>query len=265
MKLCCISVSNMQIYGENTYEEDRAFITSRCSEGNQRECFIGDLASKCGSLDVSSEGRIKAFCTDEQLGLVPRSSISPLTLVVQGANGSDDRIACCTNLPVEPKAAYVYFRTRTLFGNMLFYQTGPHDRTFVRTYVIGLNGEAGYFQIHENACPPGVGCDDDVVGDIYDKPGTRLYGNGVFSGAGIDTGNLGPIGRLDPKLSDISSANSYRRTDSSSYLPLFGPYSIIGRCLVLYNAEGEPWACSTIMDWSPIPERIVPSILGYQK
>lgn len=264
------------MYGTNTWHDEHdAF--DRCSPQFQRECHIGNLTGKCGPLQLRN-GRIRACCTDEQLGTIPFNKISELSLAIQGANGAPNVIACASAQPIDPECAIVTFmssRRMGLFGNLLFYQSDPNDRTFVRTYVTGLRQVNASFVIRENPVPdpmpdparPGYtiqsDCSNTSLGPIIMRPGAPVIG--VPPGTDV-TGDTVILGNLGPKLTIPPGSQNYRVTASSSYLPLFGPYNITGHSLVLVRDDtGEPWACGTINRWHPFPERLVASLTGYQE
>ena len=219
---------------------------------------------------------MRACCTDEQLGTIAENTLSGLSLAIQGANGVFNVIACESAQPIYPECALVTFqssRTRGIFGNLLFYQNDPNDRTFVRTYVTGLRQENVSFIIRENPVPapvrdptrPGYkiqpDCSNTTLGPIITRPGAQ----GVPLSSDV-TGDTVILGDLGPKLTVPAGSQSYRETASSSYLPLFGPYNITGHSLVLVQDDtGEPLACGTINRWHPFPERLVASIAGYQE
>ena len=222
---------------------------------------------------------MRACCTDEQLGTIAENTLSRLSLAIQDANGGFNVIACESAQPINPECARVTFqssRTRGIFGNLLFYQDDPNDRTFVRTYVIGLRQENASFIIRENPVPapvedpqrPGYkiqsNCSNTTLGPIIMRPGAPVVG--VPPPGSDQTGDTVILGNLGPKLTIPAGSQSYRETASSSYLPLFGPYNITGHSLVLVQDNtGEPLACGTIERWHPFPERLVASITGYQE
>ena len=222
---------------------------------------------------------MRACCTDEQLGTIAENTLSRLSLAIQDANGGFNVIACESAQPINPECAIVRFqssRTRGIFGNLLFYQDDPNDRTFVRTYVIGLRQENASFIIRENPVPapvedpqrPGYkiqsNCSNTTLGPIIMRPGAPVVG--VPPPGSDQTGDTVILGNLGPKLTIPAGSQSYRETASSSYLPLFGPYNITGHSLVLVQDNtGEPLACGTIERWHPFPERLVASLTGYQE
>ena len=210
---------------------------------------------------------MRAFCTDEQLGVVPRSYLRRTSVAIKDANSAQNIIACAGFQTIEPECAIVEFRTRGrrgIYGNLLFYQNDPNDRTFVRTYVTGLRKISGSFEIRENPVPEDGNCSN--VGAIVIRPGAApVIGVPVSSGAS-QTGDTVVLGNLGPKLTIPEGAQNYRETAASSYLPLFGPYNITGNSLVLVRDDnGQPWACGTIRRWHPFPETLIASISGYQE
>ncbi len=242
-----------------TTEAGRQRIEADCSDTNHRLCYPGDLSSKCGTLDVSDANRIKTFCADDQIGTMRQTDLMSLVLVIQ-ANNSDDILACSERVDVVPQAGFAFFQGPSIYAYLAFYQADPHDKTFVRIFVRGLDGLGGYFEIREDPVPDNGNCSD--LGGIYDKPGTPVYSNAISSGGGIETDNLGPIGRLEHKFSDFEGQTSFSATESSSFLPLFPPFSIFGHSLVLYNDNGEILGCSTIMRYHTVSNGMA-SLTGY--
>lgn len=246
--------------------DDELDAFERCSPQFQRECFIGNLTAKCGPLNLVN-GRMRAFCTDEQLGTIPASSIRRLSIAIKAADSSEDIISCANFQNIEPECSIVEFRTRGrrgIYGNLLFYQNDPNDRTFVRTYVTGLRQVNGSFEIREDPVPEDGDCSE--LGNIIVKPGAAPVIGVPVPSDGIQTGDTVILGNLGPKLTIPNGAQSYRETVASSYLPLFGPYNITGHSLVLVRDDtGEPWACGTIERWHPFPVSLIASISGYQE
>ena len=163
---------------------------------------------------------------------------------------------------VQAQVARVEFQNPTINGQIIFYQAGPNDRTFARTYITGLRRRDVSLEIRAG----GDGTCDTVTRenlDLLKKPGssTTIIGRSVGP---VKTGDAVVLGNLSTKLRIPPGSQSYRVTTSTPYLPLFGPYSIVGNTLVLADANGLPLACGLIQRWNDYPTGLAASILGYQ-
>lgn len=218
---------------------------------------MGAISRKCGQLEFVN-GRARFFCTDNQIGSTPRSYLfdDGVTSVVAVVRDENDNLLGCANLEmVAPLVGRSQFRTSTAFGDFLFWQTGPDDRTYVRAHLTGLRGDD--FSLRIYASPVGMTgeCNATALGGVYCKPG-RIA---------VLPGTTATIGNLDTLLPLGAGQTSLRTTVSSSTLPLFGPYSILGRTLALVRDDtDEIVACNTIMRDEEYPPGELASLLGYQ-
>lgn len=234
-----------------------------CSRDNPRGCAPGDLTTKCGAIpSTGGPGRFRyrAFCNDDQLGLLPVSSLTDTVLVFEKANG---RIVGCEELDhINQLCARVNCAKRPRVGiDILFYQSDPNDHTHVRSFVTGLDGEGARLEIREFAAP-NQNC--TLAGGLYDKargPGTVLSDSVVSSMNGIPI----PIGTLHRKITPITDRPSLVKQDTTPWLPLFGQLSIIGRSIALVNNNGNTVTCCTIMEVTDPSPELITSILGYQE
>ena len=250
------------MYGSASFTED----LYDCSMSNQRECPIGDLTRKCGPLQFIDD-RARVFCTDNQLGTVPRSylfseSNPDQALLVAIHDDSSNPLACAAFEMITPITARAQLRYSSVFGDFLFWQTGPDDRTFVRVHLTGLNREDYSLRIHCNSIPAS-GCDAEELGEVFSKPGgefilPRTDDSPMTPDAG-DTGNLDVLLGLPP------GQVSVRTTTSTTNLPLFGPFSVMGKTLALVREDtGRIVACSEIMLQGEYPQGELSSVTGYQ-
>lgn len=252
--LCC------QIFGATGYK-DHLF---NCGLNNQRECIIGDLSSKCGDLEFVN-GRARLLCTDNQLGSIRRDYLfdkrhpeHALMVVIRDNEGRP--LGCAVLEMPAPQLGRAQFRTLSVFGDFFFWQNGPDDRTYVRTHLTGLRGTDYSLRIFENTAIMTHPCDLDELGNVFSKQGGEF-----ILPANLLTNDAGAIGNLDSLLVLVEGQQSLRTTVSSSFLPLFGPYTILGRTLGLVNEEtGVVEACNTIMRQEDYPQGELASLLAYQ-
>ena len=237
--------------------------------------------SKCGPLESDSSGRIKFFCTDSQLGTTPLNFISNrnadfnrVALVIAEEEASGGAVISCTQFePLLPKVARASirrkvwvelpngrFELRDEFVDLYMYQADPHDPTFVRLYVNDIDEpaeleEPHYIQIRER--PVGADGNCTNLGPVFEF---RPYFTDAFpeiSGV-IQTGDRDFVGELRNKLP------LFGRTLRTSWLPLFGHGSVVGRSLVLHNGDGDIVNCATINLLAPSDE-LRPSLSEYFK
>ena len=225
----------------------------------QRECIIGDLTSKCGALDFEGGSRARAFCADSQLGTVNFASLNGL--VVHIFRDGNISVGCAPLQTVQPLRAEASFREFTVVGNFIFYQDGPNDETFIKAFLTGLprSGVPYSLRIYSGVGTESNPCGATELGSIYDVPNRALFtsGNGVLTPDGCRLGNLEGV-------LPIESNQAIQRTVSTS-IPLFGPFSVIGRTLAVVNGMNDIVACAPIKNsCTTCPLQSYNSILGYQ-
>ena len=251
-----------QVFGSASYDS----ADFSCSMARQRECAIGDLTSKCGPLNF--EGiRAHLFCTDTQLGTISSSLLLDkknfehrLTLRIGENDGSADHLGCASLELAEPRTATANFFTPA--GSFQFWQNGPDDRTFIRASLT-LNSRRGPYSLRilEGSAPSSDPCNATLLGNIYTRP------EGAFTlpveMGGLITSDSCVLGVLD-SIFPLDGVTSLRSDASTSFLPLFGPYSIIGRTLVLVRGDNTIAACSPIVCPGCTRGGESNSLLGYQ-
>lgn len=207
-------------------------------------------------------------CSDSQLGTVPpeylfdkRDPESALLVVVRDASGA---VLGCSQLEsVAPQVGRTQIRTRTIAGDFVFWQTGPDDRTYVRAHVTGLRGRNYALRVYTNMVEGNKECTPENLGDVFSKPGGEFVLPGNLNGP--PTNDASSIGNLDALLTLEEGQKSLRTTVTSSFLPLFGPYSIQERTLGLLNEmTGKVEACGVIMRDAEYPPSEVASLQGFQ-
>lgn len=234
----------------------------------QRECRAGDLTSKCGPLNFVN-GTAEATCSDNQLGTIPRSYIfdeldprGRLTVRIGDGTPADGPLGCATLEKIVPQTARAQFRTNTIFGDFLFWQTGPDDRTFVRAHLTGLNRNRNYsLRIYQGERMMGQPCASIGSRALFRRTGriaSLPLGDRLTNDACV-TGNL------DSVLPIPIGSNSLRTTQSSSFHPLFGPFTLVGNTLALINDDTNMViACANIMREPDYPQGRHASLIGYQ-
>ena len=250
------------MFGNDTHEDEihhGAF--DDCSPYKPRKCPPGDLTAKCGvvrPVEFRGGTRYRAFCNDDQLGLIPLSSIQDTFLVFTLPDGTI--VDCAPWHPVNQLCARAKCTKRPrLHMDILFFQYDPGDRTHVRTYITGLDERAAYMEVRRDAIPSKLECD---AGGRYDKPR-----NGLLLGtpAGdYPTGDALPVGTMQFKIADLRNKTSLIVQDTTSWLPLFGSFTIIGRSITIVGRDNRVLMCCNIEPVTDPSPELIASILSYQ-
>lgn len=231
-----------------------------CSNVNQRSCFIGNLTGKCGNFQFGNPSRMaKFFCNDDQLGVVPPTSYLSQSITVEQCNG--EILGCSKFSILHPQRAMVDFRTQRgarVFGT--FYQTDPFEQTYARVFLNGLQGMASYLQIKQIPLSQANGCSN--TGPVFEPRSTFTAPS---PRPRIVTGDFLPVGELRYKWTNLTGLHSLFTTERSSYLPMFGPYSIVGHPLALHNADGVILGCADIQPQYRFPSLDQFSIMGLHR
>ncbi len=264
MAPCSYSAKHvLQVFGTTAYSN----VQFTCEPTNQRECAIGDLSGKCGNLEFQS-GRARELCIDNQLGVTPRDYLfderypqNALSVVIR--NSSGQALGCAQLDMVQPLVGRAQFRTATAFGDLLFWQTGPDDRTYIRAHITGLRGTDYSLRVFSEKLQMDETCSFENLGAMFSKRGGEFILPGIPNGPPTDDAST--VGNLDNLLPLNPGDESLRTTVSTSHLPLFGPHSILQRTVGFVNEEsGEVEACGVVMRQVEYPPSELASLLGYQ-
>ncbi len=205
--------------------------------------------------------RIHTFCTDSQIGSIPRSylfdDVPPqhsLVLAIRDMNG--DALGCAQLEMISPLSGQSQCRSIRSFVDLLIWQNGPDDRTFVRAHITGLDNRDHSLRIFENVLGMDEECTFSALGNVVGRT------NGEFL-LPADA-NMGGVGNLDA-LIPLEGISAFRETVSSNALPLFGHSSILGRTMVLVREEDNRIiCCGTIMRQQEYPQGEIASLQGFQ-
>lgn len=223
-----------------------------CGSSNaslQMGCEIGDLSNKGDTFNVMNR-RIRQFYTDTDLPLLNTESsgdsdgfsIEGRSVVIHAADRGGPRIACTNVTRYLPLEAVSVFDENGVTGSVRFYQRSPYDPTEVTVRLRGLNQLAAGYHVHEYPVgPQSVGsplkCSNIYTGGHWNPT------NVIESG---DTSDQFEIGDLSGKFGSLSGLSEISATYSDPNIPLFGPFSIIGRSIVVHRPDGSRWLCSDV-------------------
>ena len=218
----------------------------------QRNCEIGDLSNKGAPFDVVSS-QIQQFYTDTDLPILPVVegvnilSIDNRSIVIHEENRGAPRIDCANLTQYQPlESISVFDDEQGVTGSIRFYQRSPYDPTRVTVTLRGLRQMADGYHVHEYPVgPPSL--------DSPNKCSSKFTG-GHWNPTGVDIATPGrtsdqfEIGDLSGKFGGLSGLNEISADYTDPNIPLFGPFSIIGRSIVIHrdNQDGTRWVCSNI-------------------
>lgn len=228
--------------------EDQSY-SEMCGSANtttQRNCEIGDLSNKGAPFDVVNR-RIRQLYTDTDLPLLEDSdgySIDNRSVVIHAPNRTGARIACANVTRFRPLEAVSVFNENGVIGSVRFSQRSPYDPTQVRVVLRGLGEMADGYHVHEypvgpeNLGSPGK-CASRYTGGHWNP--TNVTASGI-------TSDQFEIGDLSGKFGGLSGLNQLEAVYTDPNIPLFGPFSVIGRSIVIHMADGPGtrWVCSDI-------------------
>eukprot|EP00117_Sycon_ciliatum_P009137 scpid34776/ scgid11551/ Superoxide dismutase [Cu-Zn] len=214
-------------------------------------CQVGDLSRKHGTIPAS-QNFTTLFFTDTYLPLSGVNTIVRRSIVFH--NSSSDRVVCSNIQELRSRRATAVFDYGGVRGRVELNQQSPWDNTIVSVQLNGLMMMAGGYHIHEWPVPwldllstlPPLStrfCGSQAVGGHYNP-----FSASTPLPPGL-TQDFYEVGDLSAKFGGLAGLNSLNATYSDTYITLFGPYSVVGRSIVLHNdiASSPRWQCATIL------------------
>lgn len=223
----------------NISTEDSGYAL-RCGPSSPLSCEVGDLSSKLNAINLSPRvGRVegKNFFTDVTSWV---SGLSGLSIVIHQEEGGNPRIACANITRVRlPKASSgSWLAPEMSSGQVLFYQEFPHGPTILNVSLMHLSSLAGGYHIHILPTKQGSTkpcSNENTQGHL--NPLAWNVSNSPEPGAG--TVDQYEIGDISGKFGMLSGLDQFQAVYTDPSLPLTGPYSIVGRSLVVHFLNGS--------------------------
>ena len=213
----------------------------------QMGCEIGDLSNKGAPFNVGVNRVIQQFYSDVDLPLLSTASpdgflINDRSTVIHSANRGAPRIGCANLTTYQPLEAVARFNENGVTGSIQFYQRSPYDPTQVFVNLKGLGSRTAGYHVHEYPVGPGASpgrCADRYAGGHLNPTGITMAGT---------TSDQFEVGDLSGKFGSLSGQNDFYSEYVDLNIPLFGPYSILDRSIVVHedDADGTRFVCSNI-------------------
>ena len=222
-----------------------------CSSATPHNCSTGDLSGKHGLLSLNDTSQTQALFTDSSLSLSGILTVIGRSLVVRNSTGQ--RIACGNIYALPMKSATATFDYSGVQGTVQLSQRSPWDATTLHVQVSGLNQQAGGYHVHQypvpiaqsdsSADPLSQFCSPTAVGGHWNPF------NAAYPGPASGTQDMYEIGDLSGKFGSLSGQRNTTMEFQDWFLPLFGPYSVVGRSIVIHRSlpKAPRWTCATIL------------------
>ncbi|XP_061577430.1 uncharacterized protein cusr [Cololabis saira] len=220
-----------------------------CSPSRPLCCEAGDLSSKHSTLDLNSRvGGVEAknFFTDVTAWLhVP--GIIGRSVVIHEAEKGMTRIACSnvTMVRVPRARAGAWSGHRLPRGQVIFSQELPQGPTTMNMSLLNLNSQAGGYHVHMLPLIPGS-AEPCSSADIMGHFNPLAWNTSKSPSPGAGTADQYEIGDISGKFGMLYDKDDLLVVCEDPDMPLTGPYSIVGRSLVVHYANGSRMTCADI-------------------
>ncbi|CAG9134498.1 unnamed protein product [Plutella xylostella] len=241
-----------------------------CSHSQGRALRHGNLAvagRKIFSLQLT-----RRLFTDSIISLSGKHSIMRKSLVIYDDHGPvarGERMACSIINGHHRRKAVVrdWFgngETVTLKGKVEMIQQSEYDPTNVEVQIKGLEEDVRNYKIHVAPVEKDLEfpCERTTLYDTYNPFNVSKSLSPPATKGTADQYELGDLGE---KYGLLEGAPTYSTFYNDTQLALFGPYSVLGRSMVLHKkSKGRRWACSSIeRGYSPSEAREIRAIASF--
>ncbi|XP_077425870.1 uncharacterized protein cusr [Vanacampus margaritifer] len=220
-----------------------------CGPSTPIACEVGDFANKHRALDINARvGGVesKSFFTDVTSWL-QGSGIIGRSVVIHEAGRGAPRIACANITMVRvPRASLgPWFGPGMSTGQIEFIQSVPNGPTNVSVSLFNLNAMAGGYHVHILPIKPNrtVPCSAANIGGHYNPLSVNISQS---PDPGTGTVDQYEIGDISGKFGLLTQLTESEEIHVDSNLPLTGPYSIVGRSVVLHYTNGSRKQCADV-------------------
>ncbi|XP_068606911.1 uncharacterized protein cusr [Brachionichthys hirsutus] len=210
-------------------------------------CEVGDLSNKLGAINFSPNvGSVEAkyFFTDVTScvpGIIGRS------IVVHEADRGPIRIACAnvTRVRVARASLGSWLGPGNATGQIHFSEAVPQGPTTINVSLMNLNTLFSGYHVHVLPLIPGS-ADPCSSANILGHYNPFNFNISLSPPPGEGTADQYELGDLSGKHGTLAGLNDSISKLMDPALPLRGPYSSIGRSVVLHFTNGSRLQCANI-------------------
>ncbi|PZC73227.1 hypothetical protein B5X24_HaOG209907 [Helicoverpa armigera] len=264
----CLSAG--RVYQPHALDIDTRHPESYCRPGLEGLCRLGDFTTRHGTLAVAGRKRDSArltrrLFTDGAVALAGKFSIMRKSLVIYDDHGPvarGERMACSivSGLPRRKAVARGWFGGAAR-GRLEVTQQSEYDVANVHVALEGLQDVHNY-KIHAVPVEKDLEfpCEKTTLYDTFNPFHVNKSLSPPPTKGTADQYELGDLGGKYGLVEAQSLTAAYNETQ----LSLYGPYSILGRSLVLHKKKNRRWACSSIeRGYSPSEARELRAIASF--
>ncbi|XP_022827312.1 uncharacterized protein LOC111357026 isoform X1 [Spodoptera litura] len=268
----CLSAG--RVFQPHALDIDTRHPESYCRPGLEGLCRLGDFTTRHGMLQVAgkkvdSARLTRRLFTDTVISLAGKHSIMRKSLLIYDDHGPvarGERMACSIVNGLHRRKAVV----RDWFGNgepaplkgrIEMTQQSEYDITNVMVTLDGLVDVTDY-KIHVVPVERDLEfpCEKTTLYDTFNPFHINKTLSPPPTKGTADQYELGDLGAKYGMVESQSLTTFFNETQ----LSLFGPYSVLGRSVVLHKKKHRRWACSSIeRGYSPSEARELRAIASF--
>ncbi|XP_023190475.1 uncharacterized protein LOC102220097 [Xiphophorus maculatus] len=213
-------------------------------------CEAGDLANKHTTINLDTNiGGVnsKHFFTDVTSWL-DISGITGRSVVIHKAERGGPRIACANVTKVLLPAASLgnWFGPGSSRGQVKFFQAVPQGPTVINVSLTNLQSLARGYHVH--ILPIIVGSSDPCSNaNILGHFNPLAWNTSSSPSPGAGTVDQYEIGDISGKFGMLTGQNDFQRVYMDPNMPLTGPYSIMGRSVVVHYTNESRMVCADVL------------------
>nr|XP_039259748.1 uncharacterized protein LOC120336197 isoform X1 [Styela clava] len=165
-----------------------------------------------------------------------------------GAMVGDKIVACTTLRMVSTKTVTSTMNWEGVKGTFTFTQKSPFDATQTSIALTGLASRTSGYHVHKFPVAQRLSSSENPCDARFVSGHFNPYSVDVNASPSPGTGTADQyeIGDLSGKYGTLANKNEFSAMYTDWNLPLFGPNSIVGRSIVIHNADGSRLMCNTI-------------------